>query len=311
MSLPRAEDPALAEAPASSEPAVAPAVETVVVPRTRDLGGFLVRRALPVAGRRTVGPFVFLDEMGPASFGIGEGIDVAPHPHIGLATVTYLFDGAIVHRDSLGSLQTIAPGAVNWMSAGRGIAHSERSGEDQRRGDGRLHGLQLWVALPRAHEEDEPFFASHGAAALPVVEDGGLSARIVVGSAFGATSPVATHADTLYVDARMAAGARLPVDAATEERALYLVDGTIEIAGDRFEAGRLLVLRPGDAITVTAVTDARVVLLGGATLDEPRHLWWNFVSSSRDRIEQAKADWKAGRFPAVPGEHEFIPLPER
>ena len=311
MSLPRAEDPALAQAPASSGPAVAPAVEAVIVPRTRDLGGFMVRRALPVAGRRTVGPFVFLDEMGPAGFGLGEGLDVAPHPHIGLATLTYLFDGAIVHRDSLGSLKTIEPGAVNWMSAGRGIAHSERTGEDQRRGDGRLHGLQLWVALPRAHEEDEQFFASHGAAALPVVEDGGLSARIVVGSAFGATSPVATHWDTLYVDVRLEAGARLPVDIAAEERALYLVDGTVDIAGDRFEPGRLLVLRPGDAITVAAVTDARLVLLGGATLDGPRHVWWNFVSSSQERIAQAKADWKAGRFAAVPGEHEFIPLPER
>lgn len=311
MSLPRAEDSALADASAFSEPAVAPAVDAVIVPRTRDLGGFLVRRALPVAGRRTVGPFVFLDEMGPAGFGLGEGLDVAPHPHIGLATLTYLFDGAIVHRDSLGSLKTIEPGAVNWMSAGRGIAHSERSGEDQRRGDGRLHGLQLWVALPRDHEEDEPSFASHGAATLPVVTDGGLSARVVVGSAFGVTSPVVTHWNTLFVDCRLSAGARLPVDAATEERALYLVEGTVEIAGDRFEPGRLLVLRPGDAITVTALADARLVLLGGATLDGPRHVWWNFVSSSQERIAQAKADWTAGRFATVPGEHEFIPLPER
>jgi redox-sensitive bicupin YhaK (pirin superfamily) len=307
MSWHPAEDPT-SDATAASPP---PSVETVIVPRSRDIGGFMVRRALPVAGRRTVGPFVFLDEMGPAGFGIGEGLDVRPHPHIGLATVTYLFDGAIVHRDSLGSLKTIEPGAVNWMSAGRGIAHSERTGAEQRRTGASLHGLQLWVALPRAHEEDEPFFASHGAAALPVVEDGGLSARVVVGSAFGATSPVAAHWDTLYVDARLAAGARLPVDAVAEERALYLVGGTVEIAGDRFEPGRLLVLRPGDAITVTAVTSARLVLLGGATLDGPRHVWWNFVSSSSERIEQAKADWKAGRFAAVPGESEFIPLPDR
>jgi redox-sensitive bicupin YhaK (pirin superfamily) len=296
---------------ASPDHAVAPAVAMVVVPRTSDIGGFRVKRALPVAGRRTVGPFVFLDEMGPAGFGLGEGLDVAPHPHIGLATLTYLFDGAIVHRDSLGSLKTIEPGAVNWMSAGRGIAHSERSGADQRRGDGRLHGLQLWVALPRAHEEDEPYFAGHGAAALPVVEDTGLTARVVVGGAFGVRSPVATHSETLFVDCRLAAGARLPVDAATEERALYLVEGLVDIAGERFEAGRLLVLRPGDAMTVTAATDARVVLLGGATLDGPRHVWWNFVSSSQDRIAQAREDWKAGRFPSVPGEHEFVPLPER
>ncbi len=305
MSPPTAKEPSAPERP------TAPPIETVIVPRTRDLGGFMVRRALPVAGRRTVGPFVFLDEMGPAAFGLGEGIDVAPHPHIGLATVTYLFDGAIVHRDSLGSLETIEPGAVNWMSAGRGIAHSERSGADQRRGDGRLHGLQLWVALPRAHEEDPPFFAGHGAAALPVVADNGLSARVVVGRAFGVASPVATHGDTLFVDCRLAAGACLPIDAEAEERALYLVQGTVDIAGDRFEPGRLLVLRPGDAITVTAVTDARLVLLGGATLDGPRHVWWNFVSSSQERIAQAKEDWQAGRFPSVPGEHTFIPLPER
>lgn len=299
------------EGRASPDPAAAPAVETVVVPRTSDIGGFMVRRALPVAGRRTVGPFVFLDEMGPAGFGLGEGLDVAPHPHIGLATLTYLFDGAIVHRDSLGSQKTIEPGAVNWMSAGRGIAHSERSGADQRRGDGRLHGLQLWIALPRANEEDEPFFAGHGAAALPVVEDAGLTARVVVGGAFGVRSPVVTHSDTLFVDCRLAAGARLPVDAAAEERALYLVEGIVDIAGDRFEAGRLLVLRPGDAVTVTAATDARLVVLGGAALDGPRHVWWNFVSSSKDRIAAAREDWKAGRFPTVPGEHEFIPLPER
>jgi redox-sensitive bicupin YhaK (pirin superfamily) len=296
---------------AAAAPSPPAGIDRVIVPRSRDIGGFMVRRALPVAGRRTVGPFVFLDEMGPAGFGIGEGLDVRPHPHIGLATVTYLFDGAIVHRDSLGSLKTIEPGAVNWMSAGRGIAHSERTGAEQRANGASLHGLQLWVALPRDREEDEPFFASHGAAALPVVEDGGLTARVVVGSAFGATSPVSTHWDTLYVDARLAAGSRLPVDADTEERALYLVEGVVEIAGDRFEAGRLLVLRPGDALAVTAVTAARVVLLGGATLDGPRHVWWNFVSSSAERIEQAKADWKAGRFAAVPGESEFVPLPER
>jgi len=297
--------------PGEEQAPPAPCVETVIVPRSRDLGGFMVRRALPVAGRRSVGPFVFLDEMGPAGFGIGEGLDVRPHPHIGLATVTYLFDGAIVHRDSLGSLKTIEPGAVNWMSAGRGISHSERTGAEERRHGGALHGLQLWVALPRAHEEDDPFFASHGAEALPMAADDGVTARVVVGSAYGLASPVRTHWDTLFVDCRIAAGRRLPVDTAAEERALYLVEGIVEIAGDRFEAGRLLVLRPGDALTVTAVTDARLVLLGGATLDGPRHVWWNFVSSSPERIEQAKADWKAGRFAAVPGDGELTPLPER
>ena len=296
---------------ASPDDGPAGPVETIVVPRTADIGGFLVRRALPAAGRRTVGPFVFLDEMGPGRFVPGEGLDVRPHPHIGLATVTYLFDGAIVHRDSLGSLKTIRPGAVNWMSAGRGIAHSERTGAEERQSGGTLAGLQLWAALPKSEEESDPHFASHGAEALPVIEAPGASVRVVVGSFLGATSPVATPWDTLFADATLAAGTSLPVDAAAEERAIYLVEGTIEIAGDRFEPGRLLVLRPGDAITVSAVTPARLVVLGGATLDGPRHLWWNFVSSSKERIEDAKRDWKAGRFAAVPGESEFIPLPER
>jgi len=298
--------------PAATGPAAPHGVETVVVPRTSDIGNFLVRRTLPAAGRRTVGPFVFLDEFGPAAFGIGEGLDVDPHPHIGLATVTYLLEGAIEHRDSLGSLKTITPGAVNWMSAGRGIAHSERSGAAERRGAGRrLAGLQLWVALPRAHEDDAPFFASHAAVDLPVVAANGVSARVVVGRAFGLASPVATLSDTLFVDLAVAAGATVPLDAVAEERAVYLVSGTVTIAGDRFEAGRLLVLRSGDALALTAETDARAILLGGAALDGHRNVWWNFVSSSKERIEAAKGDWKAGRFPAVPGETGFVPLPSR
>jgi redox-sensitive bicupin YhaK (pirin superfamily) len=296
--------------PASEPPPCMP-IETVIVPRTSDLGGFMVRRALPAAGRRTVGPFVFLDEMGPAEFAIGEGLDVRPHPHIGLATVTYLFDGAILHRDSLGTLQEIRPGAVNWMSAGRGIAHSERTPADSRRTGGGLSGIQLWAALPRSHEESEPYFATHAADALPVIEADGARVRVVVGSFLGAASPVATFIDTLFADVALAAGSAVPVDAAAEERALYLVEGSVEIAGDRFDAGRLLVLRPGDRLTVRAVGPCRFVVLGGAALDGPRHIWWNFVSSSQDRIEAAKADWKAGRFDAVPGESEWIPLPER
>lgn len=289
-----------------------PGVETVVVPRTSDIGHFAVRRAIPTIARRTVGPFVFLDEFGPTAFAIGEGLDVAPHPHIGLATVTYLLEGAIEHRDSLGSLKTITPGAVNWMSAGRGIAHSERTGAGDRGSAGRrLAGLQLWVALPRDHEDDAPFFASHAANELPIVEGNGTRARVVVGSAFGAASPVATLSDTLFVDLALAAGSAVPLDATTEERAVYVVSGTVVISGDRFEGPRLLLLRPGDALSLRAETDARAVLLGGAALDGPRHVWWNFVATSKERIEAAKADWRAGRFPVVPGETDLIPLPER
>ncbi len=296
---------------ASAEPPP-PGVDAVVVPRTSDIGGFEVRRAIPTIPRSAVGPFVFLDEFGPTAFAIGEGLDVAPHPHIGLATVTYLLEGAIEHRDSLGSLKTITPGAVNWMSAGRGIAHSERTGAGDRGTAGRrLAGLQLWVALPRAHEDDAPFFASHAASELPVVEDGAARARVVVGRAFGAASPVATLSDTLFVDLALDAGATVPLDTATEERAVYLVSGTVEIAGDRFEGPRLLLLHPGDGLSMRAETAARAVLLGGAALDGPRHVWWNFVSSSRERIEAAKADWRAGRFPIVPGDDGYVPLPER
>lgn len=305
-----ADKPRLVVAEPNLAPSAGGGIEQVIVPRTRDLGGFAVRRALPVAGRRMVGPFIFLDQMGPAEFPIGEGVDVRPHPHIGLATVTYLFDGAIDHRDSLGTVQTIYPGDVNWMSAGRGITHSERTGPQDRLRGARLSGLQLWVALPKEHEDSAPFFAHHETTDLPIISDGGARVRLIAGEAYGVRSPVVTAWDTVFADIALEAGARVPIDAATEERALYLVDGIVEIAGDRFEPGRLLVLRPSDTITVEAVTAARFSLIGGATMDGPRHIWWNFVSSSTERLEQAKADWKAGRFSPVPGETDFIPLPE-
>jgi Pirin-related protein len=286
-------------------------LETVVVPRTSDIGNFEVRRALPSVRKRMVGPFVFFDQMGPAILKAGTGIDVRPHPHIGLATVTYLFDGEILHRDSLGTVVPIRPGEVNWMTAGRGIAHSERSATDERGRDRLLSGIQSWVALPKTHEEIDPAFVHLGTDELPTVEGEGKRLRVVAGDAYGVRSPMQALWDTLYVDAALDAGAKLPIDADTEERALYIAGGTVTIFGDRFEAGQLLVLRPGEPATVIAETDARLILLGGAAMDGPRHIWWNFVSSSQDRIEQAKADWKAGKFDVVPGETEFIPLPDR
>ena len=304
MSFFPGKDPRAGDAPACD------AIERVIVPRTSDIGGFSVRRALPSAQRRMVGPFIFLDHMGPAEFRAGQGIDVRPHPHIGLATVTYLFDGQIMHRDSLGSVAAITPGAVNWMTAGRGIAHSERTAPDHRVAGEPLHGLQCWVALPVAQEEGEPSFAHHGANELPTETQEGKTVRVVAGTFLGLTSPVDPGWDTLFADVALDAGAKLPLDAEAEERAIYLVAGEVDIAGDRFEAGRLLVFKPGDRITVTALTPARLAVVGGAAMDGPRHIWWNFVSSRQERIEQAKADWKAGRFDAVPGESEFIPLPE-
>jgi redox-sensitive bicupin YhaK (pirin superfamily) len=288
------------------------ALERVIVPRTTDLGDFEVRRALPSAQRRMVGPFVFLDEMGPAEFRAGTGVDVRPHPHIGLATVTYLFDGEITHRDSLGTFVAIRPGEVNWMTAGRGIVHSERTAPERRVSGDKLHGLQCWVALPADKEEIEPSFFHRSADDLPLLTDRGFTARVVAGQAFGARSPVVTASDTVFVDVVMEAATTIPLDPDYEERAIYIVDGEIEIAGDRFTGPRLLVFRPGDRIAVRAVTASHIAILGGAALEGPRHIWWNFVSSRKDRIEQAKEDWKAARFDIVPGdEQEFIPLPER
>ena len=233
-----------------------------------------------------------------------------PHPHIGLATVTYLLAGEIIHRDSLGTLQPIRPGEVNWMTAGRGIAHSERTAKEARTAGARLFGIQTWVALPKPHEETGASFAHHGAAELPLVEDHGATVRLILGSLYGRSSPVRTFSEMFYADAALEAGARLPLDARHEERAIYIVSGTLEIAGDVFEGAQLLVLRPGDPITVSARTPARLMLLGGEPMDGPRYIWWNFVASSKDRIEQAKVDWQAGRFTPVPGDPEFIPLPE-
>ena len=292
--------------PSSNDP-----VETIVVPRALDLGGFEVLRVLPSIERRMVGPFIFLDQMGPATFAASKGIDVRAHPHIGLATVTYLFRGTIIHRDSVGSIQPIVPGDLNWMTAGRGIVHSERSDPELRREAHDAYGLQLWVALPKKHEETAPRFAHHGAASLPTVEDGGLRARIIAGSAFGQTSPVETLSDLFYADVTLAPGARMALDAAHEERAAYLLEGSVEIDGAAFEPGRLLVFAPKREIVMTAPQGAKLVILGGEPMDGPRHIWWNFVSSSKERIEQAKADWKRDRFGVpAPGEHEFIPLPE-
>jgi redox-sensitive bicupin YhaK (pirin superfamily) len=287
------------------------AIERVIVPRSVDLGDFSVRRALPSAQTRMVGPFVFFDHMGPAEFRSGAGIDVRPHPHIGLATVTYLFDGEIMHRDSLGTGVAIRPGEVNLMTAGRGIVHSERTGTERRATGGLLHGLQCWVALPAAQEEMAPAFAHHGSDALPVIADKGFSARVVLGEMFGQRAPVVTTSETVFADVVLDAGGTLPVDTAYEERAIYVVEGEIDIAGDRFGAGQLLVLRPGDALSLTAATKAHVVIVGGAVMDGPRHIWWNFVSSRKERIEAARNDWKAGHFDKVPGDEiEFIPAPE-
>jgi redox-sensitive bicupin YhaK (pirin superfamily) len=297
--------------PAPGDAAAADAIDLVIVPRSVDLGGFAVRRALPHVKRRMVGPFIFFDHFGPVEFRTGQGIDVRPHPHIGLATVTFLFDGEIMHRDSLGSAAAIRPGDVNLMTAGRGIVHSERTAPDHRAGGERLHGVQLWLAMPAADEEIDPTFAHHDQAELPVVAGDGKIVRVVIGNLYGKRSPVPTLTDTILADAALTPGAVLPIDADTQERALYVVAGEIDVAGDRFAAGRLIVFRPGDAMTVTAASEARVILVGGAALDGPRHIWWNFVSSRKERIELAKADWKLGRFDTVPGDAaEFIPLPE-
>jgi len=304
MSFFPAKDPVLGDALSCD------AIELALVPRTVDLGGLTVRRALPSARRRMVGPFIFFDHFGPAEFRSGEGMDVRPHPHIGLATVSYLFDGEIVHRDSLGTLATIRPGEVNWMKAGRGIAHSERTDQARRKGGEHLHGLQCWNALSAADEETAPAFIHHGAAELPVVAGEGKSVRVIAGVMYGAKSPLETTWDTLFADATLKPGARLPLDADYEERAVYVVDGDVTIAGDRFGRGQLLVFRPGDRLSVEAASDARVAVLGGAPMDGPRHIWWNFVSSRKERIEAAKADWKNGGFAPVPGDSEFIPLPE-
>jgi len=305
MSFFPAKDPLLGDTRTSE------AIAHVVVTRSVDLGGLTVNRALPSAQSRMVGPFIFFDHFGPAVFKAGNGIDVRPHPHIGLATVTYLFDGEIVHRDSLGSAMPIRPGAVNWMTAGRGIVHSERTAAERRGGGEPLHGLQLWVALPLKDEETTPAFAHTAAAEIPELREDGMTLRVVVGATRALRSPVKTSWETVFADVHLRADAMLPLDAAHEERAVYVLAGEVEIGGDAHGPERLLVLRPGDRVAVRAIKDSHIIVVGGAAMDGPRHIWWNFVSSRKERIDAAKADWKAGRFAVVPGDTvEFIPLPE-
>jgi len=288
-------------------------VETVIDTRARDLvEGFKVRRVLPSRQRRMVGPFIFLDQMGPEVLSEGRGLDVAPHPHIGLATVTYLFAGELLHRDSLAMVQPIRPGEVNWMTAGRGIAHSERTPREMRHTSSKLFGLQSWVALPTQYEESEPTFVHHGASELPVLEGDGKRMRLICGSIYGARSPVQTFSEMFYADIRLEEGARLAVPSEHEERAVYVVEGTVSIASEdeTFHSGQLLVFKSRSEIILSTSGIARLMLLGGEPLDGRRHIWWNFVSSSQERIEQAKEDWREGRFAPVPGEEESIPLPD-
>lgn len=293
------------------------AIETMIVPRSRDIGGFEVRRALPSPKRQMVGPFIFFDQAGPAEFIAGKGIDVRPHPHIGLGTVTYLYEGEFQHRDSLGTNQIIHPGAVNWMLAGRGVTHSERTSAATREGAHSLFGIQTWVALPESAEDDDPAFEHHGKDTLPVLENQGVHMRLILGRAYGEAAPARMFSDMFYGDVVMEAGAKLPMPDDHEDRGIYVIGGEITIAGEQFSGGRMMVFRPGDPITVKAGENgARVLILGGETMGSPRYLWWNFVASSRDRIEQAKADWRAGkwgdgRFVLPPDDKdEFIPLPD-
>lgn len=294
------------------------AIETVIVPRARDLGGFEVRRALPSAARQMVGPFIFFDQMGPAEFLTGHGIDVRPHPHIGLGTVTYLMKGRIHHRDSLGTNSWIEPGAVNWMLAGQGITHSERQDGEIRQAPHDLFGLQTWLALPKAMEDDPAAFVHAAKADLPELEGEGKQVRLILGSAYGQTAPVKIGFEVFYADARLAAGAAIPLPDDHEDRGVYVLTGEVSVGGQTFEAGRMLVFRPGDRISVRAGDQgARIMLLGGATMDGPRHIWWNFVASSRERIDAAREAWRAGdwahgRFQLPPDDAgEFIPAPER
>jgi redox-sensitive bicupin YhaK (pirin superfamily) len=285
-------------------------IELRIEPQTRDLGEFSVRRALPDKRRQRVGPFIFFDHMGPAAFPPGKGVNVRAHPHIGLATITYLFEGEILHRDSLGYVQRIQPGAVNWMTAGKGIVHSEKVTEEVLASGQRLHGLQTWVALPTEAEEVEPSFEHYPASDIPSVNVGGADIRVVLGSAFGVSSPVRTQSGTLYVEAILEPGQSVDIPEA-EELAVYVVEGTIAVDREFVDARVLAVLAPGASGAITAESSARVMFAGGDALDGKRYIWWNYVSSSRERIEQAKRDWREQRFDAVPGETDFIPLPER
>ena len=283
----------------------------VITPSTHDIGAFDVRRTLPNKARTMVGPFIFVDQFGPAHFDIGQGMDVRPHPHINLSTLTYLFEGAIDHRDSLGTFATIRPGACNLMTAGRGIVHSERTPQAERATGSGISGMQTWLALPDGKEEIDPAFEHVAAEELPLVEDGHVSARVIMGSLWGATAPTTQHSATIYADILMSAGATLPIDAEADERAVLVAIGDASLDGEALERYSLYILKPGQAMTLRAETDARVMLLGGEAFTTPRHVWWNFVSSSRDRINEAKQEWKERKFPLVPGDsEEFIPIPE-
>ncbi len=287
-------------------------IEQIILPPVRDLGGgFMVRRALPSAHRRMVGPFIFFDQFGPTVFKAGEGEDVRPHPHIGLSTLTYLIEGEIVHRDSAGHTQTIRSGEVNWMTAGNGIVHSERFDPRRRAVGGSMFGQQIWVALPKTQEERAPEFSNHGAASLPRFSDVGVAGTIVAGSAFGLRSPVPTFSDLMYIDVVLQPGARFQIKAQHIEQAVFVVSGAIEVEGQTgaFGQTQLVVFKPGAEVVVKATEVTRLILIGGEPFAEQRHIYWNFVSSSKERIEQAKDDWRSGRFPAISGETEFIPLP--
>lgn len=302
---------------AHSDTIVSPdSIETLIIPRARDIGGFEVRRALPTAKRQMVGPFIFFDQMGPAEFITDSGIDVRPHPHIGLATVTYLYQGEFEHRDSLGTQQMIYPGEVNWMIAGNGITHSERTSKKTRANPHSLFGIQTWVALPEEHEETNAAFEHHGKDALPLLEAEGAQVRLILGNAWGETAPVKTYGHMFYADAVLQPGAQLPLPDHHEDRGLHVSAGDITVAGKTYTAGQMMIFRPGDAISMRAGDQgARVMLLGGDTMSSQRYIWWNFVASSKEKIEEAKAawaagDWENGRFQLPPGDDdEFIPLP--
>jgi len=286
------------------------AIDTLIRGRERDLGGFTVQRVLPAGPRQMVGPFIFFDAMGPATFAPGAGVDVRPHPHIGLATVTWLFEGELLHRDSLGFTQVIRPGEVNWMTAGSGIAHSERTPPENRQRPSRLHGIQSWVALPKHAEETAPEFHHYAAGDLPALDADGVRLRVIAGTLLGLTSPVRTYSAMGYGALELAAGASCTLPAEHEERAVYLVDGELSIDGEAVPAGACATLLAGRAVELRAPSACRCMVLGGEPADGPRHIWWNFVSSSEARLERARQDWKLGHFAPVPGESEFIPLPE-
>ena len=282
-----------------------------ITPTTHDLGDFKVRRTLPSRGRTMVGPFVFVDQFGPAQLDLGGGMDVRPHPHINLATVTWLFEGAIDHRDSLGTFSTIRPGQVNLMTAGRGIVHSERSPDAERRGGPKLYGMQTWLALPERFEEMDPAFEHVSEGGLPIIEDGSVRARVIMGSLWGETSPVTTYAGTIYADIQMGPGGRIAIDPSADERALYVAGGDAALDGMLLAPQTLYVLRPGTSATLMSVDGGRVMLCGGDAFSSPRHVWWNFVSSRTDRLMQAREDWEAMRFPLIPGDdQEYIPIPQ-